>query len=390
MNTHKNLQAQLGHEHYYSPQPPAQPLLNRPSPNMTQTPSHAPSPTPNHHMDDHDETLRALLAASAMSDLGNAGPPNGMHNTSAPTGRTPILSTRPPTLTYSRSNTATSLPMSQPLYIPTSQPFTSPSPHPSLPAPLNTTTMTTSTASLSLPLSAPVITRPPLQSHHSFTNINALDSSASLPPHQHTQHTQHHGHNGHQLGLAPPHHHNGHHQSHHRRVPSLRTQLSGNPGGLSAPHSASAIPGGSSRDSFAAALAGLDAYSRDNDLSFGNDGTNGGAAAGHGGDGGTGGHGTSQPTLTAPGAAALMAGEEIGRPQSQPVLPVAHHSQHLQRELDRVHAGGNGGVNGVDGGLYGDWENIGHGDGHGQGERRVGGSGLGGGFVDVKREDVRC
>lgn len=430
MNTHKVLQASLSNEQYYPPQQSQQtPHPHHPSPIASQAASHLSQPTPTHHLDEHDETMRALMAASAMSDLGNAAPAQANAHSTGSTSHTPILSSRPPTITYSRSHTTTSLPLSQQsLYIPTSQPYASPTTSgPSLNH-IITSNATPSNNNLSLPLSAPAIPRPPLQSHHSFTTLNAADAA---PHHQHSLHPHPHPHHP---------HHQQHHQQHHhqhRRVPSPRTQLGGlGDGGLLSAPAPSSASSSAAATSFAAALANLDAYSSSNELNFG---TGAGGDGGTGARGGPGGRmaaavnttrGGGPPPATA--ATALMMGEEISRPQSQPVLPVTavhHHrvqqqqhgvqqQQQQQRQMGHVNSqqqqqqqqrGSGGAHDGGLSGMYESWDSIqqdmlsqhasqgaGAGEAQSQGRRMAGGqqqqveAGLGGAYVDVKREDVRC
>ena len=119
MNTHKMLQAQLGtDDDPFSTQPEPPPSEEPRSPSKEQT---DPANLPTHsYLDEDDEALRAaLLAASAMSDLGSQQP------------------------TYAPPNPSEQ--QQDPLYIPTSHPFTSPS---------------------------TLAVRPPLQNHHSFTGTS--------------------------------------------------------------------------------------------------------------------------------------------------------------------------------------------------------------------------
>ena len=128
MNTHKMLQAQLGTDD--------DPFTTQPEQHSTEetdkaSKNQAPSTQLQSHgyLDSEDEALRAaLLAASAMSDLGSSNTSRDYH--------------RP-----------TSEPQHDPLYIPTSHPFTSPS---------------------------TLAVRPPLQAHHSFAGTSNVGLGADL------------------------------------------------------------------------------------------------------------------------------------------------------------------------------------------------------------------
>ena len=129
MSTHKILQAQLGTDDGSSPTQAEQQAdeVNAPSDEAaatTQMSAHA-------YIDENDEALRAaLLAGSAMSELG------GQHH-----------DFHPPTSTDTQQD---------PLYIPSSQPFTSPSTH---------------------------AVRPPLQTHHSFAGTSNVAPDHGFPSH---------------------------------------------------------------------------------------------------------------------------------------------------------------------------------------------------------------
>jgi hypothetical protein len=145
MNTHTMLQAQLGHDDdpFYTPSTQAaQPAQQAPSNLILPTLQTEPQSATTYH-DSDDEALRsALLAASAVSDLGSIQP---SHSFSQPT---PIT---------------TSTTSQEPLYIPTSRPFTSPT---------------------------EITIRPPLQSHHSFAGIKStptLDLHTQHEPRPHTR-----------------------------------------------------------------------------------------------------------------------------------------------------------------------------------------------------------
>ena len=129
MSTHKILQAQLGTDDHLTPTQMKQQVEemgagSNEAADTTRTSSHA-------YIDEDDEALRAaLLAASAMSELG------GQHH-----------DYDPPTSTETQQD---------PLYIPSSQPFTSPS---------------------------TLAVRPPLQTHHSFAGTSNVATDHGFPSH---------------------------------------------------------------------------------------------------------------------------------------------------------------------------------------------------------------